>query len=112
MFYSIVRQGSALTYIEDHKNDADDLFLVEVVEDLADALDYGKLVVTELLHGEGVVGQDPKGAAHVVGNLAILEAVILEEALHEVKAFPVDEISGELVGLHHVHDAVRESDLR
>lgn len=105
-------QAGRKTYVKDHQDDAHNFLLVEVVKNLADGLDDGNLVVTELLQSERVERQDPQRAADIVGNLSVLEAVVLEEALHEVEALAVNKVAGQLISLAHVHQAVRECNLR
>jgi hypothetical protein len=100
-----------LTYVEHHEDNAHDLFLVEVVEDLAYILHNHESEVSESLQGEWVVGENPQGAAHVVGDLAVLDAVVLKERLEKLEALAVNEVLGELVGLDHVHEAVGERSL-
>ena len=45
-----------ITYIENHKYDSHDLFLVEVVEDFANILNYHELKVGEAFEGEWMIG--------------------------------------------------------
>jgi len=99
------------TYIEQHEDDSNNLLLVEVVQNFGHALNDAELVVREVLDGEGVEGQDPKGARHVVGDLAILRAV-LQQGLHQEETLAVAEVSRELVGLDHVHQGGSEGRLR
>ena len=67
-----------------------------------------QLEVCEAWHGEVVVGQDPQGAAHVVCNLAVLNAFLLQHFVENGHATSLDEFEGELVFLEHKHKAVRK----
>ena len=99
------------TYIKHHEDNSHDFLFVEVVKNLGDAFHNHQVVIGETLEREGVVGQDPKDAHHVVGNLTILDAVVLQEGLDQSEALAVHEVTSEFIGLDHVHQAVREAHL-
>ena len=91
---------------EEHANDSHDLLFVEEVKDLGDILDDVETEVSESIHGELVVRQDPQSAANIVGDLSILEALSLQDFFEDLEAHSVDEDFGELIGLQQVHQAV------
>ena len=92
--------------MEEHADDAHNLFLVEEVEDLGHMLNDVKLEVSEAIHGEVVVRQDPQGAAHIVSNLAIGEAILLKNGLEDQETSLIDEDLGQLIDLEQIHEAV------
>lgn len=100
-----------LTYVEHHEDNAHDLFFVEVVEDLGYILHDLESEVSESLKGERVIGENPQGAAYVVGDLTVLDTVVLKERLEKLETLAVNKVFGELVSLDHVHEAVGECSL-
>jgi len=105
-----VLEGERVVFqvIEHHADDAHNLLFVEVIEDFGDVLDDAELEVSEVLHG-GIEGsQDPEAAAHVVGDLTVLNALVHEHSLVDHHALASNELFGELVGLEKEHEAVSE----
>jgi len=96
------------TYIEKKADNSHNLLLVEEIEDFGDVLDDVELEVGESLDGFMVGGDNVQGAHNVVGDLAILNALVLEKLLVGVEATVPDEELGELVSLEQEHHGVGE----
>ena len=60
--------------IEKHQHDSHDFLRVEIIEDLADFLDNGPVVILKILLAVLVGAQDPERGYDVVGDLWFAEA--------------------------------------
>ncbi len=70
-----------------------------------------KLEVSETFERKWMVGKDPERANDVVGDLAILNAVVFEQHLEQLEALSVDEVLCQFICLYHVHQTVSERNL-
>lgn len=95
-----------LDVVEHHKDDSNNLFLVEVVQNLADPLNNPQVVVRKAPDRKRVISQNPKSAADIVCNLSLLQAVLLQKPSHQLEALSVNKVPSQLVSLDHVHQTV------
>ena len=93
-----------LDVVEEQQDDSHDLLLAEVVQHLRHSLEDLQSAVFEAAAAEGVEGDDPESVDHVVGNLVVLDALVVQVAAEELEAALVNELLSQLVGLHEVHD--------
>ena len=70
-----------LEVVEKKKDNSDDLLLAEVVENLSNSLNDLQSVVFKALQGEWVIGNDPEGVDHVIGNLVALKTLIVQVSM-------------------------------
>ena len=98
-----------LQIIEHHADDANNFFLVKIVENLGNVLDNIKLKVCEVNESEVMSSQNPKRAAYIISDLTVLNAFSLQHSVEDIHALGVNKLFGQLIGLEHEHKAVSES---
>jgi len=60
----------SLQVVEEHADNANDFLLIEVIQDFGNGLNDAELVVSKAVHGEWMIGNNPKSSNHVVSNLS------------------------------------------
>jgi hypothetical protein len=75
-----------VSYVEEHSHDADNFFLVEVVEHFTHQLNNVKGVVSKVGHRKFVVRKDPKWGDNVVCNLVVFETVLFQPFFKQLES--------------------------